>query len=193
MMKNIGITLFLVLTVILYSSCIKDFQPVTINPYEVGDYYSEAGVMGIVYKVSDDGAHGMIVSLSEVALPWGDTLYYKINDTVNGVLNMNKVKEIPDWQKKFPAFYWCDNKNRNGISGWYLPAKNEYEEILKQRIILNKTLLSIGAKSFSGKNYWTSTEYSNFEAYHADFIIGEIQYYAVKTNNMVYVRAIKAF
>ncbi len=38
--------------------------------YNVGDLYDVDGRKGIVFKVSDDGLHGLIISLDEVRLPW---------------------------------------------------------------------------------------------------------------------------
>lgn len=193
-MKNRYLIIIVVLCSLLFSSCIKDFQNVTIYPYKVGDFYSEEGVMGIVFQVSDDGAHGNILSLNEMQCAWGDTLLMKTRDTLNGINNMKIIKQSKGWETTFPSFYWCESKNGDGISGWYLPAKNELKTILVNRIAINETLISIGAESLYGKNYWASTEYSQYEAYHADFITGEICYYAVKlSDKALYVRAVKEF
>ncbi|HOF15868.1 MAG TPA: DUF1566 domain-containing protein [Bacteroidales bacterium] len=182
------------LIAILFTSCIQDIEKLTEYPYKIGDVYSENGTVGIVYKVSDDGAHGMIVSLNEFEGAWGDTIVVNTKDSVNGVKNMEVIRKKADWQKKYPAFYWCDNKNKDGITGWYMPAKNELEEILKQRGKINEVLATIGAISMFGKNYWSSTEYGKYEAYHADFIGGDMKYYAMKINpKKVYVRAVKRF
>lgn len=184
----------LIFIIFCCTSCIKDFEEVTTYPYKVGDVFSIDGVMGVVYKVTDDGLHGMIVSLNEFECAWGDTLLMNTSDTVNGLNNMDSIKLTTDWQQKFPAFYWCDNKNRDGISGWYLPAKNEMEEIMSLSDSINKVLIRIGALSMEGKIYWTSTEYSQYEAYHANFIMGIMENYALKNNKKtLYVRAIKYF
>ncbi len=191
MKKNIILLLFISLFCV---SCIKDFEETTAYPYKVGDVFSEGGVMGLVVKISDDGLHGMIVSLNEFECAWGDTLKMNTNDTINGLINMVKIKTSVDWQTKFPAFYWCDCKNGEGVSGWYLPAKNEMEEIMSQRMELNKVLEEIGSQTMFGKMYWTSTEYGKYEAYHANFIRGEMENYAMKNNKKtLFVRAIKEF
>jgi hypothetical protein len=85
--KNIFI-IYAVLSSLL-TSCINDFQEITIYPYKVGDFYSEGGAMGIVYTVSDDGAHGMIVSLNEAECAWGDTILTLANDTLDAINNIN--------------------------------------------------------------------------------------------------------
>jgi hypothetical protein len=40
------------------------------DTYQVGDYYSKNGVSGIVYKVTEDGKHGMLISLEETSADW---------------------------------------------------------------------------------------------------------------------------
>lgn len=193
-MKYIYIIFSLFLSFFLVTSCIKDFQIVTDYPYEIGDYYSEDGVMGIVFQVSDDGAHGKILSLNEFQCAWGDTLLMHTNDTLNGYNNMKIIKQTNQWEEKFPAFFWCESKNVEDIKGWYLPAKNELQMILTNREKINQTLESIGAESLLGKIYWSSTEYNQFEVYHADFITGEMNFYAIKlSTNSLYVRAVKEF
>jgi hypothetical protein len=193
-MKKIIIKICILTFLTVSVSCITDFENITNYPYKVGDVFSEGGVMGIVYKISDDGLHGMIVSLNEIACEWGDTVLINAKDTTNGLLNMQKIKSLPDWKTKYPSFYWCDSKNGDGISGWYLPSKNELEEVMAQRVEINQTLTNIGGLTMFGKNYWTSTEYSQFEAYHANFIMGVMKNYALKINKKsLFVRAIKAF
>ncbi len=175
-------------------SCIKDIEKTTEYPYKIGDIYSENGTIGIVYKVTEGGLHGMIVSINEFEGEWGDTIIVNAFDTINGLKNMEIIKRQIDWEKKYPAFYWCDSKNKDGISGWYLPAKNELTEILMQRREINEVLVTIGAMSMYGKNYWSSTEYGLYEAYHGDFISGEMKFYAMKINKKsIYARAVKNF
>ncbi|NLE62748.1 MAG: DUF1566 domain-containing protein [Bacteroidales bacterium] len=193
-MKKKNIFIIYAVLSFIFTSCINDFQEITVYPYKIGDFYSEGGAMGIVYKVSDDGANGMIVSLSEAECAWGDTILTLANDTLDAINNINKIKQIDQWKQKFPAFYWCDNKNKDGVSGWCLPSKHDWEEILENRFIIDETLVDIGAQSILGKTYWSSTEYSKYEAYHVDFILAEMQFYAVKLNRKkVFVRAVRAF
>lgn len=59
---------------------------------------------------------------------------------------MEVIKRIPNWQELYPAFYLCDQLNTNGISGWYLPARNEVNLINRARV-------------------WTSTEIDNRNAF----------------------------
>ena len=98
--------------------------------YAVGDYYDFNGVKGVVCKVTEDGLHGMVVSLDEVMIPW--SVFRKpylrtvgAVDRTDGRVNMQIVARYIaenglSWDD-FPAFKWC----REQGEGWYLPAIDE--------------------------------------------------------------------
>jgi hypothetical protein len=100
---------------------------IVVNPrlYVVGDMYDFNNIKGQVYKITDGGKHGMIISLDNAILSWSNEVDPKnIRDENDGLANMNNVKNNFDINK-FPAFKWCDDKNVDSITGWYLPAINE--------------------------------------------------------------------
>lgn len=98
--------------------------------YAVGDYYDFNGVKGVVCKVTEDGLHGMVVSLDEVMIPWSvfrkpDLRTVGAVDRTEGRVNMEIVARYIaenglSWDD-FPAFKWC----REQGEGWYLPAIDE--------------------------------------------------------------------
>lgn len=98
--------------------------------YDVGDYYDFNGVKGVVCKVTEDGLHGMVVSLDEVMIPWSvfrkpDLRTVGAVDRTDGRVNMQTVARYIaenglSWDD-FPAFKWC----REQGEGWYLPAIDE--------------------------------------------------------------------
>lgn len=98
--------------------------------YAVGDYYDFNGVKGVVCKVTEDGQHGMVVSLDEVMIPWSvfrkpDLRTVGAVDRTDGRVNMQTVARYIaenglSWDD-FPAFKWC----REQGEGWYLPAIDE--------------------------------------------------------------------
>ena len=103
--------------------------------YNVGDFFDEDGVRGVVIHTTDNGRHGLIVSCRESSdrLPWG---YIKKGERIevfeagtrnrdDGWENMKIIADIVDktdlsWLD-FPAFNFC----RDMGHGWYLPAINE--------------------------------------------------------------------
>jgi hypothetical protein len=163
----------------------------TAPPYAVGDAYKENGITGMVYKVSSNGQHGMIVSLDETEAVWcimADNITYKCTDEKNGLHNLEKIKQQANWEKQFPAFKWCSNKSARPGSSWYLPATNELKELYTayyrmNRSQKNKSKASVdhkkshdpfnyrleqngGVKLSESADYWTSTEYGYYNHYN---------------------------
>ncbi len=169
----------------------------TSAPYVIGSLYSENGVSGVVYKISDNGTHGMIVSLEETYAVWS-TVYYdntSCTDIANGMNNMNTIKKISNWESNYPAFKWCNDFNVNGISGWYLPAENELNDLYTNKSTVNTTLMNCGEVQLTNAHYWSSSEYANKHAWSQNFYNG-IQYCYGNDSykGMTYrVRAVRAF
>jgi hypothetical protein len=108
----------------------QDSVAQTSSPYAVGDIYYEKGVRGVVYKVSDKGMHGMLVSLDEGNYSWShSTESPGCYDSSNGANNLKKIKQIAGWEALFPAFNFCNGMNTEGKSDWYLPAIDELKEL----------------------------------------------------------------
>ena len=133
-------------------------------PYEIGDYYNENGKEGIVIEVDQDGNNGKIISLyhSPTTLQWASdsveqnrlvgTIYMS-----EGVRNLAKIEEIPNWMGKYPAFKWCFDYGK----GWYLPSLQEVERFLifpAIREAINRGLTENGGTPLSDVSYWSSTE-----------------------------------
>lgn len=94
------------------------------SKYDEGDVYDEGGVKGTVVKM--EGAVRVVRSAK-----LGEATYSTENKfagalaSSDGRLNMAKIKQMPDWQRRYPAFALCDALNTGGVSGWYLPALDE--------------------------------------------------------------------
>ena len=141
-----------------------------VKTYKVGDYYDDGKKQGVVFWVDASGEHGKIVSLTEskTELQWtSDKTEQKrligADDEENGANNMAKVRQIPDWQSKYPAFKWCDDLGE----GWYLPAIEELKLFTSNHTVrnaINQTLATKGGTKISDIGtthwYWSSTEYS---------------------------------
>ena len=109
---------------------VQDSIRQTSVPYRIGDIYYEKGIKGIVYKISDNGYQGMLVSLDEAYVEWGiDFSYTGCSDSTNGMNNMAVIKQKVSWESRYPAFAWCDGLNTDGVTGWYIPAIGELKEL----------------------------------------------------------------
>jgi hypothetical protein len=117
-----------------------------------------------------------------MSLDEGKCIWSSINDQTNatdednGMNNMNTIKGISGWKSKYPPFKWCDDKNTNGITGWYYPAINELKSLYDSWNAIEDALLKYGT-NFEMWIYSSSTEKSsNWYRIHAlDFRTGGIQ------------------
>ncbi len=146
---------------------------ITAPPYEVGDLYNAGGLVGVVFQVDSTGYSGKIVSLTEGSEVWTGDKYEVVRaigaaDLTDGEPNMALVQQVPGWQEKYPAFAWCTAQGE----GWYLPAAEELNCMITQRVgryrgnlynavrgrvemVGGKELPRFGSTSAA---YWSSTE-----------------------------------
>ena len=153
--------------------------------YKIGDYYNDGKKEGVVFEVSEDGRHGKIVSMKQSAkeLQWSSDAtaqkYYTGADSYkDGLYNMNKIKSISGWEKKYPAFKWCADLG----AGWYLPTQNELGVIYVNKDKINQILMAnrmdlLGAKG-SYRGLWSSCECNSYSAAATLFSSGNTYCYS---------------
>lgn len=180
--------------------------------YEIGDFYNEDGLTGVVCQLSEDRKHGLIISMQEIYLPWST---FKKEDfrTVgaverrDGVQNMKTVeKYIADnnlsWAD-FPAFDWC----RKQGEGWYLPAIDELLVIghlynggtrmasdRRARNRFNDSLKENGGERMDRMVYYfSSTEMDEKNAFTSHMAIDPPYVIEIPKHNKFLVRAVHKF
>lgn len=110
--------------------------PRAARPYRLLELYDENGIKGIVIETHDEGYHGKIISLDEKKLAFmkGAGLLAKtrfgLDDLYNGLNNQAALlqfisKSVMVTLNNFPAIQWCISHGK----GWYLPAKEEVEQL----------------------------------------------------------------
>jgi hypothetical protein len=126
----------------------KDTVPTPPNPvktYNIGDLYNVNGVKGVVYKITDGGKHGWIVSIDDVNTQqylWSDLMssITGTTDENDGTVNMATIKTISGWETHYPAFKYWDEK------GWYIPAINELVEIWNNYAVISSQISTNGGQ-----------------------------------------------
>ena len=156
------------------------------GPKAIGDSYQG----GKIVYIDGTGQHGLIAAPSdqstgdEVAIVWHTTC-----DGVTGAIgialgtgNANTNAIIAVYGTENNAAKLCADLVLGGYSDWYLPSKDE----------LNQLYLNKGAVGgFASVYYWSSTEYDNYDAWMQDFANGN-QYCYLKYQTTC-VRAVRAF
>ena len=120
----------------------------------------QGGIIFYLYKDGDIGyiegeQHGLIAAPS---------------DQTTTKLNWKSANKI------------CDNLELSGYSDWYLPSKEELNQLYLNRTVISK---------FSNSWYWSSTKNSIF-AWVQNFNSGT-QYYYSQNKTKQYFRAVRAF
>lgn len=132
----------------------------------------EQALGGVVYYLSDNGLHGLVVypeCVTDAAVNWGpsvprdpydagteDGIYKGASNTEKLVAQYNKVMEDGTftYEKESPAVV-CSKLSANGYDDWFLPSKAELSELF----YVKGTLAEKGLFAVPANNYWTSCEF----------------------------------
>ena len=204
--------LFLVATLIGLVSCNKsepqggNTEPLILPTYEIGQYFRNDTLEGVVFFTTSGGAHGLMVGLDETELSWCINTY--INEETGatnpneGWCNTNILNSNYDLSH-YPVIEWSYLRNtwhlvhyphRNiKANQWYVPSSNELRYLLQNHEAVSATLSSRGCPTLEDKTYWSSTELGTRSAAYGliqrdTLVIGE----ALKTETY-HVRAIRNF
>lgn len=121
--------------------------------YMVGDNYDVDGVTGTVGILTGQN-HGKIYCELPNSYVWStEKVLTGANSETDGKYNMNIILQIPGYETLYPAFKAVEDLNVNGITGWYLPAIKEMQELYNYGIEWHI-------------HPWSSTEYDSTRAYY---------------------------
>jgi len=145
-------------------------QPVD-PTYQIGDYFKNDTLEGIVFFTISGGTHGLMVGLEETLLPWCINTYINeetgATNPYDGWNNTNILMANYDLHH-YPVIQWSYNRNTwhsihyehrtIDAKQWYVPASNELRYLLQNQAAVNATLDSLGYPTLEDKTYWSSTE-----------------------------------
>ncbi len=137
---------------------------------------------GIIFYIDSTGIHGLIAAPLDqnIGAQWGCYATLIGTSTGIGTGQANTTAIVNGCSQSNIAARICDNLVLNGYSDWFLPSKDELNQMY-----LQKTVLS------AYDAYWTSSEYNGWNAYNQNFYNGT-QNTPVKDAAYA-VRAIRAF
>jgi len=157
---------------------------------KIGDRY--AG--GIVFWLDGNGG-GLVAAPSDqsTVAQWGCYRTLIGTGTAIGTGNKNTIDIEAGCTTPVTAADICANLTLGGYNDWFLPSKDELNEMYVNKAAINTTAITNGGSGFAPFNYWSSTEYNSDNAWIHFFSDGE-QFYEYKDDPFGNaVRAVRAF
>jgi Protein of unknown function (DUF1566) len=152
------------------------------NSYYVGASYGG----GIIFYIDGTGLHGLISATSDQSTGtlWGcyGTLIGGTGTAI-GTGQANTTAIVNICSEAGIAARICDDLVLNGYSDWFLPSKDELNQMYLQKTVIG---------GFANNPYWSSSEYNAYYAWGQHFGNG-FQYNYYYKNYPYYVRAVRAF
>ena len=180
--------------------------PQHVDPiYNIGDYFHNDTLEGIVFHTYSGGLKGLIVSLDETQLAWCETNYVNsltgATNPYDGWRNTNILMTNYDLSH-YPAIQWSHRRNTWHLvhqnypitsRQWFVPASSELEKLLQNQTSVNATLRSMGYSTLEGKTYWSSTELGTRSAAALQMQDSSIIVIETLKDQTLYVRAVRNF
>ena len=160
----------------------KDNDAMKTKGHHIGERYGG----GVIFWIKAKGQHGLIadsIDLGQAAWYNGTFVITKATGTGigTGTANTKKIIRSQGSVGTYAALL-CAKSTRSGYTDWFLPSKDELNELYER-----KTQVGI----FINDYYWSSSEYSYTTAWQQNFGDGN-QHDDSKYLN-AYVRAVRAF
>lgn len=136
------------------------------EPLEGGFYFGTITVASVEYALI------IAEKAAEISMQW-KTLNTRTNGTssdVNGWANTNAMND-----SDHPAAKYCRDYQGGGFNDWYLPARYELNQMWLNLPPNGETTpapFKTGGVQAMNDSYWTSTQYSSFDAWYQKFSDG---------------------
>ncbi len=166
---------------------LKSAETVT---YAIGDFAQG----GVVFWVNPTGKHGKVVNIYNiVGVKWSNIDNVSIGGPALSFINGagNTVAIIMQSGQTFSAAQHCSNLSYSGYDDWYLPSRDELNQVYANKVAINTTANLNGGESFADNFYWSSSEFSSDSSVSIDFMDGTIG--TANKANTYWVRAIRSF
>lgn len=169
---------------------------------QVGDFYG-GGVVFYIFVSGDAGyvageTHGLIAAVQDQSsgIQWNNGSLITTGATATGVgrgsANTDAIISVQGATETSYAAGLARAYNGGGYTDWYLPSKNELNQMYLNKATINIIAAANGGSSFSPTiNYWSSTENGFNNAWYQSFLDGGQS--DRRKHNTYGVRAVRAF
>ena len=176
-MKKIIYSFIIALLIIANTSCTKEADVTTkpdaskgslnarlVDAHYIGEHFGG----GIIFFLDSAGKHGLIAPAAD----HGEPAAWSFKDTINGAKataigkgyvntkSIFKTQGAPQSQDNDYAAADCLVFQENGYQDWYLPSKDELNELYKQKNVVG---------GFNPYAYWSSSEATVSKAWLQNF------------------------
>ena len=189
-MKILLIISIILISIVTFTGCKKEDKTTTSTTNStavttLGSTYEG----GIVFYIDGTGKHGLVAAPADQSsgLQWYNGIFVNTNatGTAIGTGQSNTTAIVTVQGAGSYAAKLCDNLVLGGKSDWFLPSKDELNQMY-----LNLQVKGLG--SFANNFYWSSSESNTNYAWGQDFHGGGQAYIGGKDGTN-YVRAVRTF
>ena len=161
---------------------------------EIGDFFGG----GVIFYLDGNGG-GLICDILNDSAEWGcqSTPINGADGTGIGTGQENTIDILNQCSQSGIAAGLCDNSTAQGYIDWFLPSKDELNEMRQNKAVINTAAISNGGVAFDGDNYWSSSQwndpYGNDDerAWKQDFFRGDQE--PNPKSEPAFVRAVRKF
>ena len=190
-MKKILFVLFFFSLV--FTTC-KNEADIPIINLSIGDIHQG----GVIFYLDATREHGFVCDLQDLGnAEWGchDTLIAGADAVGIGEGYKNTIDIEAGCSKANTAADYCANNSSRGYSDWFLPSKDELNQMYLNKFYIDSIALSYGGTPFTTNYYWSSSQTKSkheFDTSWGQYFGNGFQYGYDKSSNCG-VRAIRAF
>ncbi len=162
----------------------------------VGSYY--AGGVVFYLDPADPCNHGLVCAITDQdggsGIQWynGSNVFTGASGSAIGTGQANTTAIINTQGAGSYAASVCDNYTTGSYSDWFLPSRDEINQMYQNRAAIDATAIANGGSGFTNSAYWSSTEhFTNYQAWALYWSSGSMAYTYKSYSRSV--RAVRAF
>ena len=141
-------------------------------------------------KFGSQGQHGWVCDINDLPQSQWGSCCFNVPSGNDGQENTDNMIAAG---VTHGAAIECVNINNQGFNDWFLPSKDELQQIYNQRVVIDATALSNGGSILVyGAKYWSSTNWSTTDAYYFD-TYGQGEQNMRSKFDVGWVRAVREF